>query len=101
MDSSNELKPDAIIYVADANNVTGEIYIFISQLLELDIPTILLLNMNDLLINENKFDYVKLKEELNILNVIPFSAVTKVGLDELKGNLRELFSLLILFFFVR
>ena len=51
----------------------GEIYIFCSQLLELDIPTILLLNMNDLLINENKFDYVKLKEELNILNVIPFS----------------------------
>ena len=87
-----ELKPDAIIYVADANNVRRNLY-FCSQLLELDIPTILLLNMNDLLINENKFDYVKLKEELNILNVIPFSAVTKVGLDELKGNLRELFSL--------
>ena len=65
MDSSAGAKTDAIIYVADANNVRRNLY-FCSQLLELDIPTILLLNMNDLLINENKFDYVKLKEELNI-----------------------------------
>ena len=85
-----ESKPDAIIYVADVNNIRRNLY-FCTQLLELDIPTILLLNMDDLLIKENKFDYIKLKEELNILNVIPFSAVTQKGVDSLKETLADLF----------
>ena len=85
-----ESKPDAIIYVADVNNIRRNLY-FCTQLLELDIPTILLLNMNDILIEENKFDHIKLKEELNVLNVIPFSAVTHEGLNTLKDTLTDLF----------
>ena len=85
-----ESKPDALIYVADVNNIRRNLY-FCTQLLELDIPTILLLNMNDILIEENKFDYIKLKEEFNILNVIPFSAVTHEGLNTLKDTLTDLF----------
>ena len=85
-----ESKPDALIYVADVNNIRRNLY-FCTQLLELDIPTILLLNMNDILIEENKFDHIKLKEELNILNVIPFSAVTHEGLNTLKDTLTDLF----------
>ena len=85
-----ESKPDALIYVADVNNIRRNLY-FCTQLLELDIPTILLLNMNDILIEENKFDHIKLKEEFNILNVIPFSAVTHKGLNALKDTLTDLF----------
>jgi len=85
-----ESKPDALIYVADVNNIRRNLY-FCTQLLELDIPTILLLNMNDILIEENKFDHIKLKEEFNILNVIPFSAVTHKGLNTLKDTLTDLF----------
>ena len=83
-------KPDALIYVADVNNIRRNLY-FCTQLLELDIPTILLLNMNDILIEENKFDHIKLKEEFNILNVIPFSATTHEGLNTLKDTLTDLF----------
>ena len=83
-------KPDAIIYVADVNNIRRNLY-FCTQLSELDIPTILLLNMSDILIDENKFDYIKLKEELNILNVIPFSAATHLGVNALKNVLSDLF----------
>ena len=85
-----ESKPDALIYVADVNNIRRNLY-FCTQLLELDIPTILLLNMNDILIEENKFDHIKLKEEFNVLNVIPFSAVTHEGLNTLKDTLTDLF----------
>jgi len=85
-----ESKPDALIYVADVNNIRRNLY-FCTQLLELDIPTILLLNMNDILIEENKFDHIKLKEEFNILNIIPFSAVTHEGLNTLKDTLTDLF----------
>ena len=64
-----ESKPDAIVYVVDINNIRRNLY-FASQLLELDIPIILLLNMEDLLIKENRFDYIKLKDKLNVFNVI-------------------------------
>ena len=85
-----ESKPDALVYIADVNNIRRNLY-FCTQLLELDIPTILLLNMNDILIEENKFDHIKLKEELNVLNVIPFSAITHLGVNILKDTLTNLF----------
>ena len=78
-------RPDAIIYVAEYNNIRRNLYLF-SQILELNIPSILLLNMNDIVIEENKIDYIKLKEELNIDNVILFSATTKEGLKELSSQ---------------
>ena len=85
-----ESKPDALIYVVDINNIRRNLY-FATQLLELDIPMILLLNMEDILIEENRFDYIKLKDKLNVLNVIPFSAVSHNGLDILKNTLSDTF----------
>ena len=86
-----ESRPDAIVYVADINNIRRNLY-FCTQLLELDIPTIVLLNMSDILDKENDFDYIKLKKELNVLNIIPFSAVTHLGVDILQDTLVDLFS---------
>ena len=86
-----ELKPNAIIYVLDINNIRRNLY-FCSQLLELQIPIIILLNMVDILDNENKIDHIKLKEQFNVYNVIPFSAVTREGINTLKDSLDNLFS---------
>ena len=47
--------------------------------------------MFDIVTKENKIDHVKLKEELNISNVIPFSAMTNEGVDDLKDSLTNLF----------
>ena len=86
-----ELKPDAIIYVLDINNIRRNLY-FCSQLLELQIPIIILLNMVDIVDTENEIDHIKLKEKLNVYSVIPFSAMTYEGLDNLKDALDNLFN---------
>ena len=86
-----DLRPDAIVYVADINNIRRNLY-FCSQLLELQIPTIILLNMVDIVDTDNKIDHIKLKEEFNVLNVIPFSAMTHEGLDTFKDTLDNLFN---------
>lgn len=82
-------RPDGIVYVADTNNIRRNLY-FLSQLLDIDIPVILLLNMDDIIEEYNKFDYIKLKNELNIEDVIPFSTITNKGLKELKKSLSRL-----------
>jgi len=84
-------RPDAIIYVADINNIKRNLY-FCTQLLELNIPITILLNMYDLVNEENKIDHIKLKEELKVSNIIPFSAATHEGLDTLKESLFNLIS---------
>ena len=84
-------RPDSIIYVVDINNIKRNLY-FCTQLLELNIPTTILLNMYDLVNEDNKIDHIKLKEELNVSNIIPFSAATHEGLDTLKESLLNLVS---------
>ena len=79
-------KPDIIIYIAEYNNIRRNLYLF-TQFLELNIPSILLLNMNDIVIEENKIDHIQLIKELNIENVIPFSATKQQGLLELKNQI--------------
>ena len=79
-------RPDAIIYVADCNNIRRNLY-FLSQLMDVDLPIILLLNMDDILEDENKFDYIKLKNELNLYDIIPFSTINSKGVHQLKKTL--------------
>ena len=86
-----DLKPDAIIYVVDCNNIRRNLY-FCTQLLELNIPTILLFNMYDIISIDNKIDFIKLKNELNVHSIIPFSAYTKMGLSDLNNSLTDIFS---------
>lgn len=84
-----EHRPDSIIYVIDINNLRRNLY-FCSQILELNIPTVILLNMIDIVTDDNKIDHIKLKNELNVYDVIPFSAATRFGIHQLKDSLENI-----------
>ena len=90
LDDSND-QPSGIIYVADVTNLRRNLY-FLSQLLILDIPIIVLLNMSDIVDPETIVDVNKLQSELNIYKMIPFSASRKIGLEELKRSISRLVS---------
>ncbi|MBP6492362.1 MAG: ferrous iron transport protein B [Clostridia bacterium] len=75
-------KPDAIINIIDATNIERNLYLTL-QLMELNIPMILALNMMDEIYgNGTTIDLKKLEEELGI-PVVPISASKNDGVDEL------------------
>ena len=82
-------KPTGIIYIADITNLRRNLY-FCSQLLILDVPMIILLNMSDLADPRNIINVKKLKKHFNVYNIIPFSASNKQGLDTLKKTISDL-----------
>tara|TARA_A100001015_G_scaffold196751_1_gene219441 strand:+ start:1321 stop:3429 length:2109 start_codon:yes stop_codon:yes gene_type:complete len=88
---SKELRPDGIIYVADITNLRRNLYFF-SQLLPLNIPIILLLNMSDLINPADILSIEKLKKEFKIFDIISFSALKKQGLKELRRSMVDLLS---------
>jgi ferrous iron transport protein B len=75
-------RPDAIINILDATNLERNLYLT-TQLLELHIPTIIALNMMDV-INKNgdKIDVAELSKELGC-PIVPISALKGEGNDEL------------------
>ncbi|MDR1868391.1 MAG: ferrous iron transport protein B [Treponema sp.] len=75
-------KPDGIINIIDAANIERNLYLTM-QLIELQIPMVLALNMMDeVRANNGSIDIQRLKEELGI-PVVPITAVKKEGLSEL------------------
>jgi len=75
-------KPDGIINIVDAANIERNLYLTM-QLIELQIPMVLALNMMDeVRANNGSIDIQRLKEELGI-PVVPIAAVKKEGLSEL------------------
>lgn len=86
---SKELRPDGIIYVADITNLRRNLYFF-SQLLPLNIPIILLLNMSDLINPVDILSIQKLKKEFKIFDIISFSALRRQGLKELRKSMVDL-----------
>ena len=78
-------RPDAILYVADITNLRRNMF-FLTQLLPLDIPIILLLNMIDIS-PQNIIDNKLLQKNMGIFKVIPFSASKKIGLNTLKESI--------------
>jgi ferrous iron transport protein B len=75
-------KPDLIINVIDATNLERNLYLTV-QLLELDIPLVMALNMSDEAEAKGyKINYKQMEETLGIA-VIPTSATRKTGLDQL------------------
>jgi len=75
-------KPDGIINIVDASNIERNLYLTL-QLIELNIPMVLALNMMDeVTANNGSIDLLQLKEALGI-PVVPISAVKKQGLSEL------------------
>ena len=87
--NNNKSRPDGIIYVADITNLRRNLYFF-SQLLPLDLPIILLLNMSDIVEPSKIVDIKTLKDEFNIFDIIPFSASKKKGLNILKNSIDKL-----------
>ena len=78
-----ENPPDAIISVVDASNLSRNLYLT-SQLLDLDIPIVVALNMIDLIDSQNQIDQNSLKTQLSVAAVVSLSAKLNQGLDDLK-----------------
>lgn len=82
-------KPDAIINVVDSNNLERNLYLT-TQLLDLDIPVVLALNMSDVVGKKgDSINKEKLEKEFGVKAVFT-SAVTKEGIDELLDSLGSL-----------
>lgn len=75
-------RPDAIINIIDASNLERNLYLT-TQIIELGIPTVVALNMMDLVRrNGDRIDTKKLSQFLGV-PVIEISALRKENLDEL------------------
>ncbi len=76
-------RPDAVICIADAANLERNLYL-VTQVLELGLPAILVLNMIDVAEAKHwKIDTVALSQKLGV-PVIPMQATTGKGVTELK-----------------
>lgn len=75
-------KPDAVINIIDATNIERNLYLTL-QVMELNVPMILALNMMDEIRgNGTSIDVQKLEDELGI-PIVPISASKNEGVDEL------------------
>ena len=75
-------KPRAIINIVDANNIERNLYLTM-QLLEMDVPMVVALNMMDEVTGNGGSIDVNGMESLLGVPVIPISAVKNQGVDEL------------------
>ncbi len=77
-----EEKPDCVINIVDVTNLERNLYLT-TQILEIDVPIIIALNMMDTLEKEGgDINEVELEKRLGI-PVVKISALKNVGLDEL------------------
>ena len=77
-----ENKPTGIINIVDASNIERNLYLTI-QLMEMDIPMVLALNMMDEVTGNGGSILVNEMERLLGIPVIPIAAVNGSGIDEL------------------
>ncbi len=75
-------QPDLIINIIDASNIERNLYLT-HQLVELGRPTIIALNMMDIVEKRGEEINIKRLEELFGVKVVPISATKNQGLDEL------------------
>ncbi|MBQ9419420.1 MAG: 50S ribosome-binding GTPase, partial [Synergistaceae bacterium] len=78
-------KPKAIINILDATNIERNLYLTI-QLLEMQIPTVVALNMMDELSGNGGTIDINAMEALLGVPVIPISALKNEGVDELVNH---------------
>ena len=75
-------RPDAILNIVDATNMERNLYLTL-QLLTLQVPTVIALNMMDELVgNGGSVDVKKMSEAVGV-PVVPISAAKNQGIDEL------------------
>ena len=80
-DKSNELHPDLIVVVVDASNIKRNLYL-VTQLIELEIPVIVALNMIDIAPDIGQHSDA-IADQLGV-QVVPISARQKIGLEALR-----------------
>ena len=75
-------KPKGIINIVDATNIERNLYLTM-QLMELDVPMVLALNMMDEVRGNGGSIYINVMEEMLGIPVVPISAAKNEGVDEL------------------
>lgn len=81
-------KPDCVINIVDATNLERNLYLT-TQIMEIDVPMVIALNMIDALEKAgDKIDAKELEKRLNI-PVVKISALKEQGLDELMKRAYE------------
>lgn len=78
-------KPTGIINIVDATNIERNLYLTM-QLIELDIPIVLALNMMDEVKNNGGCILINKAEKMLGIPVVPISAAKNEGTDELIGH---------------
>jgi ferrous iron transport protein B len=82
LDHASALCPDKIVVIADATNLKRSL-LLLTQIIDLGLPTVLALNMMDLITKAGiSYDLNALSQELGI-PVVPINARKGTGLDEL------------------
>jgi len=85
-DPENESYPDLTVVIADVTNLKRSLFLC-TQIIDLNSPCILAVNMIDLVEEENQqINFTQLEEKLGI-PVIPISAHKGRGIDELKRKI--------------
>lgn len=88
LDHHSETTPDKIVVTADATNLKRGL-LLLTQITDIGLPTILALNMMDLVAKAGiNYDLKKLSQRLGV-PVVPINARNGVGLDELKKVLSQ------------
>lgn len=83
-----EEKPDCVIDLVDATNLERNLYLT-TQLLEIDVPVVIALNMTDVVEkNGDKLDSNSLEKELGV-PVVAISALKGKGIDQLMKRCQE------------
>ncbi len=75
-------KPDAVINIVDATNIKRNLYLTM-QLLEMDVPVVIALNMMDEMTQNGGTVDINAMEQLFQTPVVPISAAKNQGVDEL------------------
>ena len=80
--------PDCVINIVDATNLERNLYLT-TQLLEIDVPLVVALNMTDILAKHgDRIDVAKIEQELGV-PVISISALKEDNLDDLMKRALE------------
>lgn len=80
-----EEKPDGLINIVDATNIERNLYLTM-QLMELDVPMVLALNMMDEVRGNGGTIHINEMEEMLGIPVVPISAAKGEGIDELVSH---------------
>ena len=89
-DETSENYPNAVIVVVDASNLERNL-MFFSQVYDLQIPTVMVLNMTDLAKKQGKIiDIKKLESLFPEAQIVETNARIKLGLDRILETLSDL-----------